>query len=246
MLLFIETNVRFNGNFSQIRVRWQRHVIRPVRHRRDHRRHPFALQVDIARTGQVRAERDRRGRRCVLRERRGYHPHQYRGGGRLHHGRERQQTSVPGVCQIQSQSGRRRAQRQSCVKGIKNKIKNTTKNTKTNLMRSSCGSGYNSPDSFSLIDELVRSKLLCPAKRPVYLELYASQNDHWLLSFINRDVDDLQRRRFQMFSFFLRYPKLGRLKFGVKNVHRMRANSGGGLPILPVVMTDVAVGSGKL
>lgn len=125
MFLLIETNVHLNGNFSQIRVRRQRHVVRPVCHRRDHRRHPSALQVDIARTGQIRAERDRRGRRCVLREWRGYHPHQYRGGGRLHHGRERQQTGVPRMRQVQSQSGRRRAQRQSRVKGKKKKQQKT-------------------------------------------------------------------------------------------------------------------------
>lgn len=72
----------------QVWICGQRYVIRSVRHRRDHRRDPAALEVDIAGKGQVRAERDRRGRRRVLRERGRDHTHQYRGRGGVHHGRQ--------------------------------------------------------------------------------------------------------------------------------------------------------------
>jgi len=88
----------------QVWIRGQRHVVRSVRHRRDHRRYSAALEIDIAREGQVRAERDRRGRWCVLRERRGNHTHQYRGSRGIYHGRQRQQTSVQRMRQVQPQS----------------------------------------------------------------------------------------------------------------------------------------------
>lgn len=104
---------------SQVWIRRQRHVVRSVRHRRDHGRHPSALEVDIAGKRQIRAERDRRGRRRLLRQRRGHHTHQHRGRGSVHHRRQRQQTGVQGVRQVQPQSGRRRPQRQPGAQGMR-------------------------------------------------------------------------------------------------------------------------------
>lgn len=103
----------------QIRIRRQRHFVRSVRDRRNHRRHPFTLEIDIAGEGQVRAERDRGGRRRVLCERRVDHTHEYRGRGGVYNGRQRQQAGVQRMRQIQSQSGRRSSERKSGAQGTR-------------------------------------------------------------------------------------------------------------------------------